>query len=658
MLNPVQQAILQVQDRPPMVPEDVGEPPEGRVERGLKPAPPDTRRYGTLTIEQGQQYMRDEITHYLNDPNPAHMLLIAAPAGIGKTTMLVEIAEKVASVGERVLYVGPRREFYDDLQQLQNQPSWWYNWQPRTDGLGQGVGMTCRYARQMSQWLARGYKALDFCANDRICGWSYMHNDCPYHAQRARTEPIMYVQYEHISLGHPRLETTKLLIGDELPLRAFLAPWTIPASGIVPNMDDSPIVSLMRALRTLVDIPSDEKSKRWSGELLLRGLGGPQRVLEACESSIELLDLQAPDLRHADAVEQAPYGHVLPTMMALKREAEAALAGRPCIERVFVDKKGLTLLGRRIPKELPSHVIWLDATANAEMYQTLFGRPVKVVQPDVALAGTVYQVYASLNNKSFVSAKETDKNAKLSHIKQQVEQIATSRGYSDYAVVSYKDIAAEFGDEQSTAHFHGNRGTNRLESYQALFVIGTPMPNTTDLIQMAAMLYFDREAPFDTTWSSIDRAYAGQPWSYPVSGFWNDPDLQTLLEQFREAELIQSLHRVRPLRRPVDIWLLTNVPLSGIPVQLVNLRELFGAPEGVDPYRWPAVERAALERFAEAGRVTTQDFINLLGVSRRTATKYLDGLIANGWTETEKVASATRGPKVRAIVKRLQPKNR
>ncbi|WP_196301884.1 hypothetical protein, partial [Streptococcus pneumoniae] len=83
----------------------------------------------------------------------------------------------------------------------------------------------------------------------------------------------------------------------------------------------------------------------------------------------------------------------------LTRDAEAAVAGRAQIARIQVDRFGLHLLMRRTPANLPPHVIWLDATANAAMYETLFGRPVEVVQPEVRLAGQIYQMWASLNNK-------------------------------------------------------------------------------------------------------------------------------------------------------------------------------------------------------------------------------------------------------------------
>jgi hypothetical protein len=625
------------------------EPPadETPTRRGLRPAPPDNRAYGTLTIDEGQQMIREAITTYLATDAPAHVLLIAAPAGLGKTTLAVETAERHAAGGGRVLYLGPRRDFYDDLAPLQQFPQWWYSWQPRTIGQGQGIGQTCRYAPQMASWLSRGYPAIHFCGNPRICGWPYIHQTCPWHAQARRSEPIIFGQYEHLTLGHPLLDQTSLLIGDELPLRAFLSRWHIPPAFLVPaEMLDSERRTLMQTLRRLCDTPAPDGAP-WGGPALLAELGGAAHVASAC-ADVPAAELEPPDLRHADAAEQAPYGHLFATLRLLRREAELAQQGRDYLHRIRVDRDGLTLLLRRTPRHMPMHSIWLDATASAPIYQQLLGRPVQVVQPDVRLRGRVYQVWASLNTKT--DLERIDAAPKQHHIDKQVAAIL-ARGYQRPAFATYKGQKLRYAKDADAVHFHGARGTNRLQGCDCLIVIGTPQPASDDLITSATMLYGDRDAPFQAVWSTRDRPYAGQPWAYPASGFWDDPDLQHLLEQHREAELIQTLHRARPLREPVDVWLLTNLPLPGVPVDLVSLHALFQAPDGVDPYRWPEVLHLAHERMQTIGWVTTQDFTLALNVSRDTARKWFEGLLTQGWVEIERKPSATRGKPVRACVK-------
>jgi len=283
---------------------------------------------------------------------------------------------------------------------------------------------------------------------------------------------------------------------------------------------------------------------------------------------------------------------------------------------------------------LPPHVIWLDATANHRLYETLFRRPVKVIKPEVPLEGRVRQVWAGLNNKHRLD-EGTRSGPKIDHVKQQIARIL-GHGYQNPGYVSYKDLVATLAPEGTTpdmlAHFGGNRGTNRLQDCDCLIVVGAPQPQTGQLLDMAAMLYHERDEPFNAEWTTLDRPFAKQPWAWPIGGFWDDADLQTLLDQCRESELIQAIHRARPLIRDVDVWLLTNVPLEDTPVELVSLRELFGAPADVDPYRWPEVVALAQERIATTGIVTTADLVEAKYCQKPAAKRYIETLAAqHGW---------------------------
>ena len=171
------------------------------------------------------------------------------------------------------------------------------------------------------------------------------------------------------------------------------------------------------------------------------------------------------------------------------------------------------------------------------------------------------------------------------------------------------------------------------------------------------MLYHERDEPFETTWTTRDIPFANQPWAWPIGGFWDDPQLQALIEQTRESELVQAIHRARPLLRDVDIWLLTNVPLPGVPVELVSLRDLFDAPEGVDAYRWPEVVATAQARMDAAGLVTTSDLVAAKLCQSAAARRYLEALAQQqGWQIVTAPASG-RGKPPLACVKHKQVSN-
>jgi hypothetical protein len=668
---------------PPPAPDQEPRDPAPK-RRGLRPAPFHQAQRNLSTIEAGQHMIRARTTAYLNDPDPGRMLLIAAPAGIGKTTLAVEIAELWAmhvlgapgSHG-RVLYAGPRKDFIEDIRSISAAAGrvpptsfdrFWYAWQGHHSGDENGLGQTCRWAAQIGQWMHRGYGAMAFCKQPRVCGWNYVNHSCAYHRQRTRPEPIIFAQYEHVSLGHPLLAECNLIIGDELPLRAFVTTtndepgWTIPPRAIVPEgMEPGPLEAILRALRACTTISSRD-ALTWHGETLLEALGGVALVADVCSSvPADALPFE-PDVRGPDDVEDVPYFHVLQTAGLLRREALAHLAGREQIQRIHVDQRGLHLLLRRTPAQLPPHVIWLDATANARMYESLFQRPVEVVQPEVALRGRVYQVWASLNNKGqFLGGKAESKQArdaerKTGHIQQQIAQVL-AYGYERPGYIGHKGIIDKLAPvgtpDERIGHFGGSRGTNRFQDCDCLIVVGAPQPTTAAMLDIAAMLYFERDVAFNPQWSTRDVSFEGQPWAFPMGGFWDDPDLQTLLEQYRDMELIQSVHRARPLRNAVDVWLLTNVPLRGLTTTLVSLHELFGAvaadgsPLPIrEIYAWPGIVAWAE---AQEQPIAAPDVMRQFGVSAPTARLYLESLIAMGnWRQITRTAPGRPG---KAIIK-------
>jgi hypothetical protein len=660
----------------------LAEPPSyagDSLRRGLKRVPLSRATRTYQTIDEGMQMIRDRITSYLAESDPGRMLLIAAPAGIGKTTLAIETAERWAMEGRpKAMYVGPRKDFFADIRALSAAAgripaavfdNWWYPWQGHHDGGQIALDATCRYAGQIHQWMQRGYGALSFCQQPRVCGWDYIKDTCRYHRQRETSQPILYTQYEHVSLGHPLLDHCGLIIGDELPLRAFLYTtddrpgWIIPPDKIVPSdMEHGELRALLATLATLSVHPAP-KATLWSGPALLDALGGAAHVLAVCQAAqIPSSALAyAPALRSPYEVEDLPFFHLPKLVGLLTREAEAAIAGRAQIARVQVDRFGLHLLMRRTPANLPPHVIWLDATANAAMYETLFERPVEVVQPEVKLAGRIYQMWASLNNKGqFLegpaeSAQAKQAAAKLANVRAQIAQIAEV-GYEQIGYIGHKSIieALAPGPADTFSHFGGARGTNRFAECDCLIVVGTPQPTTATILDIATMLYEERDDPFDATWSTRDLPFADTTYAYPIGGFWNDRDLQTLLEQFRDAELVQAIHRARPLRRNIDIWLLTNMPLSGLAVELVSLHQLFGAPEGTDPYRWPAVTAFAQERIAAVNLITSADLVHAGLCTQTTAVRYIQALAQQQDWEIVTAPASGRGKPPIGCVKKIE----
>jgi DNA polymerase III delta prime subunit len=633
-----------------------------RIEEGLVYTP-----QSVVSVDEARTMIRQAIREYLALEHPKHMLLIKAPPGVGKTTIAVEMAEAYAGAGKRVFYAGPRRDFFQDIRDASNRPAWWYDWISRSLAQAEDLPALCRYYGEIEQWMQRGYQAIDFCSNPKICGWAFIQDGCPWHAQKRQLEPIIFGQHAHIALGHPMMEQIALIIGDENPLDAFMHNWEVPGDKIVPEgiSFEEPITELLYALSGMA-----AKKGVTEGETLLKGLGGAARVLEICEEyTVEAAEAAAPNLRSAGDVDAAPYFHIFTLAAMLVDEAKLALAGKPYAHRVYVERgadeeKGSLHLLRRRPITAHAHgkhVVWLDGTGDPHIYGTLFGRAVDVVTVDVALQGRVFQVVDRTNGKGSL-VKDGKPTAKAGQLKQQIEHIIRSQGYREPAVIGFEALEGEIPGV-ATAHFYGARGTNRFETCDAIIIAGTPQPRKLELDKQARMLYDAKQhpAPFDTTWSDRNRTYRyvgpdGTHYSYPVGGCWADADLQALLWQKREAEIIQDAHRGRPVTRAVDIWLLTNIPLDELPPsELISVQQLFGAPDGVDPYRWGDVLALADLFFEEGEPLGAPDIVDVLKVSRKVATHYWERLLETQperWT-VDRVAYAKNAGRPRRILRPL-----
>jgi hypothetical protein len=497
----------------------------------------------------------------------------------------------------------------------------------------------------MNAWLARGYDAVRFC--EGVCGWDYFNQGCVYTAQKRRPERALYVQHQHITLGHPL--PFDVVIGDESPISAFLHEWEIPARWVLPpGMDPTePLTEILAHLAQVVGLTE----KALMGPPLLELLAPAAEIVDACERfELPIGALVAGDRIHRpEEASERPYFHLPELVALLGREARAAAEGRPCPSRIIASPGKLTLLLRRRPDpaKLPPHIIWLDGTGQPRIYQELFQRPVEVVDIAPPMQGRIFQVVDRSNGKTSLTAgRDPGSKRRVQQAERMVERIVSEHGYQRPVVITYKGLAEQdalFG-EIERAHFYAARGTNAYETADAIFILGAPQPATYDVVKLAKMVFFEREAAFRVEWVTQPRPYAyvapdGLGRTYPTSGFWHDADLQVLLEALREDEIIQAAHRGRPINQPVDIWLLTNVPVWGLPpTELLTMRDVLGAPEGVDVFRW-----AEVQALIDSQDTITVADIKALGLHYDTASSYVEKIAElPGW-EKAAIKTGRRG---------------
>jgi hypothetical protein len=609
--------------------------------------PPRVKGIICSTIDDARLLIAQKMDEYMQIPDPTYVLVIKAPPGLGKTHSAVYQAEKLAKNGWNVLYCGPRHDFLDDIMVEAQDKNIWFHWLPRQEGNDAANKVeTCRYKQQIDLWLKRGYKGINFCSN--VCGWAYVNNDCPYHAQKRLVEGrIVFGQHLHTTVGHPL--NFNVLIIDECPIAAFLYPWSIPAKFILPaDMDESKeLTSILREMTYLAQTPDlFEKANlhKCNGLGLLQALGGADRLHRAIEE-FNLNPgavLMEPEIHQQDEVYDKPYGHLGALIPLLAIEETAARKGIDYVHRIRLDRDSrgnpqLTLLLRRdLNTEMPKHIICLDATANADLYHQLFHRPIEVIEPVLENKGHIFLAWERANGMGVLREENQDKRPLMTdRLVQQIEEVA--QRYGRVGIITHKKLEDRLASIKNAeiGHFYAERGTNRFTDVDALIVAGTPMPSHDDIERIAAMLLpqrlrsFRRENSYLLPWSTRDVPYNyvdvdGRGRAYPTGGFWGEPDLQPILWQLREAEILQAAHRARPLLKSPDIWLLTNIPIQELPIEaLKSTADIFRAPIGVDPYKWSSVLEVANQFHVEGKPLYSDDLMDALQISRPTARQHL-----------------------------------
>lgn len=604
------------------------------------------------SLQEARARIRTAIEKYLADPWPDHMLLIKAAPGVGKTYAGVTTAEAEALAGKRVLYAGPRHDFYNDIKAIAQQPQLWYEWLPRqlaTDDKPE----TCRYGVQIDKWMKKGYNGETFC--EKVCGFDYMNHACPYHQQKGRPEHIVYGHHLHV-LAHPLMKKFQLIIGDEDPQEAFLWEWDIDHKFVAPT-GMNPTEDLTHMLWQLSGMCGSHKGKSLEGRALMDALGGPDRVLEAIKDYVvENFELEPPKIRKADEVENVGTGHLLYLAGLLQREAEAYKTGQDYLSRVLVVEGKLKLLMRKPtdPTKMPPHVIWLDATGVPEIYEQLFDRKVTVVDATPALDHVaIYQITDRMNGKMMFEKEGKGGERRMNkHVDEALAQIEiirdwrkseTDPGYQRPAVITFMNLEQRIAGVD-TLHFYGNRGTNVLQNNDCLIILGTPQPNKDALTMKARMIFFKRMAAWQGEWANSEQAYeyvnpeTGEGMAREVGGYWDDPDLRAVQYSTREAEIVQAAHRIRPVTRTpgnrADIWLLTNLPVAGLPpTRFYTLEDLYGVPEGVrempekiTPFFFYRIMKAVRQLMNNERPVTPPMVAEHLGIDRKTVAKVFDKL--------------------------------
>ncbi|NTU84709.1 MAG: toprim domain-containing protein, partial [Chloroflexales bacterium] len=274
-----------------------------------------------------------------------------------------------------------------------------------------------------------------------------------------------------------------------------------------------------------------------------------------------------------------PPGHTATLLAQIAKELQLRYAGRRCTSRIEARGGRLELFLRvehlitRLARADQPKII-LDATVNAGLLTALFpGTPVRVEQPNIAGAARVIQVVGrdwakrSLRNRSAnIASRQRER-----WIEDVVSHLRPGRKTLVVCTLEWEEelragLAERGHTDVAVAHYGALRGSNAYQGHDVILA-QVYHPNLDAIIREGRALFADDPTPLDERVITEPRVLhdaTGAAWNVQVPTF-TDPRLAALLQQRREAELLQCALRGRPFDHPdVQITLLFSLPVPGL----------------------------------------------------------------------------------------------
>lgn len=291
---------------------------------------------------------------------------------------------------------------------------------------------------------------------------------------------------------------------------------------------------------------------------------------------------------------------------------------QPARTRVDIGRGGNSLHFRALPlpSELPPEPLVLDATATAQKVAGYYGVDEDdiVLEGEEALAANLRTVQVPDGQYHWSTIRDSE--AVQERIERTVDNV---NDLHENLLVIARKSALELLDlpaDISTLHYHATRGLNRAD-HDAVVCIGAPHPDVEELRAEAELLAqgsnlrvggdehstrhgcqnpaIHRKLLFEDC-NGRGRAVATKHYTGLVGA---------LFREKREKELVQAVHRIRPLLadQQKHAYLLTNVP-TALPVdEVVPFDALADPLTALLPVDDRALDLAATVRDAAAGQV-------------------------------------------------------
>jgi hypothetical protein len=490
----------------------------------------------------------------------------------------------------------------------------------------------CRRWREARE-LAR--KALpiytNLCQRKSDGQWS----QCPYFVgceyiqtrQAAYRSPFVILVHSHLGLEWGATAAERYYVEDDEGDDQERQQHFNPKQSNIIICDEDPTTSLVEQARLS---PEDIRGlgEDGLGEKILAGLGhgvglltylrdqgvSPDQLKEAAEgartterSRGQISSPGVDDGDVAQAAESAP--RLVRLSRVLERLAEEVASGRSGPSYSLL-KEGDELIAQgRQPWVFDNQrLLLLDGTANPRILRQFVPQLEDVPEIQVQRNARIIQVRdrtffrSSLIERASADGDMTGwrPNARLTEVAQFIGQVAQE---SRTLVVTNKRVRCALTGENSSsklpvsgqyagadvAHFGSIRGTNEFEDHEVVIILGREQLSPRDAERLAKAVWYDTNQRIycipaggrgQVQYPYLLRHYTMRDGSRSQVQVrvHPDPRVQAVVEQVREAEMLQAIDRLRLIHclRKKIVVILCNIPL-GLPVDdLVTWRQLAG----------------------------------------------------------------------------------
>lgn len=268
----------------------------------------------------------------------------------------------------------------------------------------------------------------------------------------------------------------------------------------------------------------------------------------------------------------------------------------------------------------PADTLILDATAEVDKIAGLFDFP----RDEVAVAGDddlelpnlhVTQVLDGQYHRGTITDAITDEDGALlpredwrtlaDRIQRVIDTASDVHRKPLFVVQKGLISVFKFPDNGEVIHYHGNRGLNFTDC-DAVICIGAPHPDVENLRRDAELLAMGQanafrvggdehstrpDCPNDPVYRTlVYEDEQGQGRAVPTKHYTGL--VGALFREGRESELVQAVHRIRPLLadEPTHAYLLTNVPTHSAVDEVCSFDELADPLQALLPIPDGAIE--------------------------------------------------------------------